>query len=1096
MNDVYDDGEEETSRTSTQDKDSRVNIADQITPELISELGDKNWKVRMEALGKISTMLTDAKLITGDIGELPDALCARLNDTNKNIAAEALKITSQLGIALGVQGKQHVRIIIPGLFGSLGDAKKSMRDQALIALNDWVDHLNSVKDVIDGEMCIDALKSGSPFLKIELINWLSKKLREAPPRSLNKEELNGCVTYIYSGMEDRNVEIRKASNEAIFPFMLHLGYDGMVKHAGKVKPSSKNTVMQALEKAKPNLPARPSSTQGSSVNKSKSTSAVGGRQASAERGDTSASSVSSGGASAKGIKKGIASRTVTKGSASSRKEEEVDTSPLLQVNNMKQQRQTEEQRMRTLRWDFATPRPEFVSQLKDQMSNAGLNRQLLTNMFHQDFKFHIKAIDALVEDLYDNVESCTCNLDLVLRWLTIRFFDTNPSVILKAMDYLSNVFTLLLENDYHLTDYEAYSFLPFLIMKFGDPKDAIRGPTKNIIKLICNIYPASKVSPYILDGLKSKNARQRAECLETMGSLIEDYGMTVCQPSPPVALKEVAKQIADRDSSVRNAALNCLLQVYLRQGEKVYKLIGQISDKDHSLLEERIKRAAKSKPVIKMPAVVEQPSNPSTVRGGAGSAIGRPNRVIPTPAAQPSPLIRDGRIPQAASATGYESRDLRKKVNYYHPHKYYGSCDELDERYLCDKSLSHFTYNKLGTRFSSMCNLQSKKIKPYRKKSEECDSRYLRKNKNDNSNRQIVDVKDQQSEDSAVLPQLRIPKRETASFERAKRFSRSLSHILGEAFEQEESLRNSGDRKDFAKLGHPKTSLSRMATSPQLSGFGQRPLSGEIGNRNSRFQIDFDFIEKLIEGDGPLTETSKKYKLEEIPDMDSVLEYEAPATLPTSSLARPGFTSAMRANVVNANIDLEMLHNQYGYISVATPDVNTVITALSQLDEVIESDEKRSLLSPHIDQLLIVARFQYKHVLNTKMSDETINKEECIRIYRSLTSCLMSIFNNKDLGTKASRDVLRDIIHVIINILLDSKLSSLEDGPRLAYPSNTWAERPSSTPIRTIKTVLHTLVKEYGSDILKYLSQVPNIQGSELQKYVIKDLNLIINGLS
>lgn len=36
-------------------------------------------------------------------------------------------------------------------------------------------------------------------------------------------------------MEDRNVEIRKASNEAIFPFMLHLGYDAMVKHAGKVK---------------------------------------------------------------------------------------------------------------------------------------------------------------------------------------------------------------------------------------------------------------------------------------------------------------------------------------------------------------------------------------------------------------------------------------------------------------------------------------------------------------------------------------------------------------------------------------------------------------------------------------------------------------------------------------------------------------------------------------------------------------------------------------------------------------------------------------------------------------------------------------------
>ena len=51
----------------------------------------------------------------------------------------------------------------------------------------------------------------------------------------------------------------------------------------------------------------------------------------------------------------------------------------------------------------------------------------------------------------------------------------------------------------------------------------------------------------------------------------------MCQPSPPVALKEVAKQIADRDNSVRNAALNCLVQVYFQEGEKVYKYIGNVS---------------------------------------------------------------------------------------------------------------------------------------------------------------------------------------------------------------------------------------------------------------------------------------------------------------------------------------------------------------------------------------------------------------------------------------------------------------------------------------------------------------------------------------
>ena len=62
-------------------------------------------------------------------------------------------------------------------------------------------------------------------------------------------------------------------------------------------------------------------------------------------------------------------------------------------------------------------------------------------------------------------------------------------------------------------------------------------------------------------------------------------------------MKEVAKQIADRDNSVRNAALNCIVQAYFLEGEKVYKLVGHISEKDQSLLDERIKRASKNRPV-------------------------------------------------------------------------------------------------------------------------------------------------------------------------------------------------------------------------------------------------------------------------------------------------------------------------------------------------------------------------------------------------------------------------------------------------------------------------------------------------------------------
>lgn len=72
-----------------------------------------------------------------------------------------------------------------------------------------------------------------------------------------------------------------------------------------------------------------------------------------------------------------------------------------------------------------------------------------------------------------------------------------------------------------------------------------------------------------MDALKSKNARQRAECLDELGYLIESYKLPVCQPTPQHALKEIAKHISDRDNAVRNAALNCIVQAYFLVDDKV-----------------------------------------------------------------------------------------------------------------------------------------------------------------------------------------------------------------------------------------------------------------------------------------------------------------------------------------------------------------------------------------------------------------------------------------------------------------------------------------------------------------------------------------------
>lgn len=107
---------------------------------------------------------------------------------------------------------------------------------------------------------------------------------------------------------------------------------------------------------------------------------------------------------------------------------------------------------------------------------------------------------------------------------------------------------------------------------------------RSLLNQITSVFPVSRLSVYVMEGIKSKNARQRAECLEVMGAMIEQFSITVCQPSPAACLKEIAKQISDRDNSVRNAALNCVVQAYNIVGEKVYKMVGNVSSFDYTFI--------------------------------------------------------------------------------------------------------------------------------------------------------------------------------------------------------------------------------------------------------------------------------------------------------------------------------------------------------------------------------------------------------------------------------------------------------------------------------------------------------------------------------
>uniref|UniRef100_A0A4W3JM28 Cytoskeleton associated protein 5 n=1 Tax=Callorhinchus milii TaxID=7868 RepID=A0A4W3JM28_CALMI len=572
---VAEDQDEEDGGQHFQDHLPRSDISDKITSELVGKIGDKNWKIRKEGLDELSTILNEAKVIQPNIGELPGVLKGRLNDSNKILVQQTLAIMQQMATAIGPNLKQHVKMLGIPICTVLGDSKSNVRAAALVTLNSWVDQ-TGMKEWLEGEDLSDELKRENPFLRQELLGWLAEKL---PTLRTVPSDVMLCLPHLYSCLEDRNGDVRKKAQDALPTFMMHLGFEKMVKATGKLKPASKDQVIAALEKAHAVMPAKPAKTSSKSSEGTVASASSAGRSSSAGNQYPSilVDSV---------LGKKVPSKT-------NLKDDEDKSGPIFMIiPNGKDQRMKDEKGLKVLKWNFTTPRDEYTEQLKTQMSSC-VAKWLQDEMFHPDFHHHIKALTVLIEHLENEIEGSIGCLDLILKWLTLRFFDTNTSVLMKVLEYLKLLFALLSREDYHLIENEASSFIPYLIIKVGESKDIVRKDVRAILNVMCKIYPASKMFIFIMDGLKSKNSKQRVECLEELGALIEAYDMNVCQPTPAKALKEIASQIGDRDTSVRNAALNTLVTAYNICGDQVFKLIGNLSEKEMSMLEERIKRSAK-----------------------------------------------------------------------------------------------------------------------------------------------------------------------------------------------------------------------------------------------------------------------------------------------------------------------------------------------------------------------------------------------------------------------------------------------------------------------------------------------------------------------
>ena len=93
------------------------------------------------------------------------------------------------------------------------------------------------------------------------------------------------------------------------------------------------------------------------------------------------------------------------------------------------------------------------------------SRQIIHQLFHEDFQQHKEALKTLASFVNVVPDSLIDNLDLVLKWTTLRFFESNPTILLQTLGYLSELLSVLASQSYSLLEFEANSFIPNLAKK-------------------------------------------------------------------------------------------------------------------------------------------------------------------------------------------------------------------------------------------------------------------------------------------------------------------------------------------------------------------------------------------------------------------------------------------------------------------------------------------------------------------------------------------------------------------------------------------------------------------------------------------------------
>ncbi|KAF8268872.1 ARM repeat-containing protein [Lactarius quietus] len=684
---------------------------------ILADAKSDAWKTKKEALETLQAILDQGanKRLKPQMGEIGQILKARVTDTNKAVQSLALDIVARVATGMGKPFEKQTRFFIVPVCTGLADQKAPIRAAAIQTLTAIAEACEGLDALVHGLTA--ALEVNQPLQRAQLLGWIVDwfKGHDMTPGL----DLSGWVAPIVGCLDDRNGDIRKGA-QAVLPYLIaSAGFDQVMHQTNSLKPASKGTAVPLIQAARAAAPTpaaaqkvavtpRPPSTppSGSSPPQSPTPGPPAGRPGTAGKLGTVRRKLPTGSVSRPDsqmeLDDAVTPRASSKmGGLGAKRSTPASKSapPSLPVSAAASHESLpfhgtslDVKRVRLLKdvgkWvnEGGSTRKDLAELLQHQME-PNASKDLIANLFSQDHNAvndHVNGLTMLCDFFTDlqaggEVLGLTeddariiglANSDLALKYVSIKVHEPQSNLVSKCLDVVDAVLAFLRNVECQLTDPEAMCFIPTLVYKFGDAREPVRVRVQQIFQILPKVYAYSRIFQVILDhGLKSKVAKTRQLSLDEMGGILKRSGMGACHPAKDCPV--IASMISDKDPNVRKSALSTLSEVYLFEGEKVWSLVGNMSPKDKTQLEERLRRVAGPSSPEKREskqdaAATPQPSQLSRLANTAARPAS-PSTALPRPGGAPrpgSPSTGISRLAQAAARSTSPASQMTKPTSH------------------------------------------------------------------------------------------------------------------------------------------------------------------------------------------------------------------------------------------------------------------------------------------------------------------------------------------------------------------------------------------------------------------------------------------------